>query len=62
MRWLTPAQDKVYRLLLETEDANKPPPTIKEISDELGMTASLVHRRVQALETKGYIDRSGYRS
>ena len=60
MRWLTPEQHKVYMFILECFEKRNAPPTIKEIAEATKTKTSLAHRRVMALEKKGYIKREGY--
>ena len=60
MRWMTPNQEKVYHFILERQEEGKAPPTIQEIADAVGAKRNLVHRRVVALEKKGYLARDGW--
>ena len=57
MRWLTPEQHKVHMFILECFEKRNTPPTIQEIADGTNTTKDLAHRRVKALEKKGYIER-----
>ena len=62
MRWMTPKQEKVYRFVVAHVDAEGYSPTIKEIADATNAAQSLAHRRVMALEKKGYLAREDHGS
>jgi SOS-response transcriptional repressor LexA len=57
---LTAQQKKVYEFILAQHNANVDPPTIREISIATNAPASLVYRRIVALEKKGYLFRERY--
>ena len=59
---MTAHQKKVYQYVLDQHEAEKDPPTVAEIAAATGAATSLVHRRIIALEKKGYLTRDGYRS
>jgi len=62
MRWMTQEQEKVYRFIVAQIDSEGFPPTIQEIAEATAAKPSLAHRRVVALEKKGYLAREGHRA
>ena len=53
---LTKKQLDVYDFISDYILDNRVSPTFQEISDELGYHRSLVHRRVNEIKDKGWID------
>ncbi len=59
MSTLTPRQHQVYRFIQTCLDHSGVPPTLQEIAAHLGINGNMgVLRHLQALEKKGYIERT----
>jgi DNA-binding MarR family transcriptional regulator len=52
---LPPRQREVFQIVLREREENRPPPTLREIGDELGITASTVEAHVRQLERRGMV-------
>jgi len=58
MHGLTKKQREVLDAVVDYIDEHNESPTIREISEVTGQPISLVHRRLEALEVKHYIQRN----
>lgn len=62
MNGLTPRQAQTFRFLVSYHDRHGFAPTVREVAAHLGITVKGAYDHLQALQRKGYIDRSRRRS
>ncbi|MBD1995152.1 repressor LexA [Leptolyngbya sp. FACHB-541] len=61
MQALTPVQQQLYDWLVSYFEQNQCPPTIREMQEAMGLKSPApIQSRLDALELKGYIERSSY--
>ena len=62
MNGLTPKQKEVLQFICDFSDEHGFPPTVREVGDHFQMASSSALDHLRALEKKGYIRRSPFRS